>query len=94
MNKNKKNSNKKSRILNIFSKIVGIIYLIVYILSVFLLVKLDVLPNKYLIPFLIISILFSINKENKGENKNYFFYSFNFINNNLLFWIILFVFYY
>lgn len=60
MNKNKKNSNKKSRILNIFSKIVGIIYLIVYILSVFLLIKLDVLPNKYLIPFLIISILFSI----------------------------------
>ncbi len=55
----KKNSKKKN-FLNMFSKIIGIIYLIVYILSMILLIKLNVVPNKYLIPLIIISILISI----------------------------------
>lgn len=55
-----KKNGKKKNFLNMFSKIIGIIYLIVYILSIILLTKLNVVPNKYLIPLIIISILISI----------------------------------
>lgn len=51
---------KKNFFINMFSVVIGVLYLIIYILFVALVIKLDTIPNKYLMFLIGVSILISV----------------------------------